>query len=266
MAKRLLTSGIGVIIFFCILPSPAFVFCTAIGIITLCAVFELHRAVTKNIPITIIGLISSLLIILGMIFDYLLYGIFLVFAIYLILSVILHGKEKVWIIYMLGFSTVIFSCFLSTIAKIRHDFSPYEVLLPFLFAWITDSGAYFAGRTLGKHKLAPHLSPKKTIEGSVGGIIACVLCSLLYVWILDSIFVYSIFNEHNYLYITAISIIASVISQFGDLALSAIKRDFGIKDYGNILPGHGGILDRFDSTLFAAPVVYYILFYINFAI
>ncbi len=263
MAKRLLTSGIGIIIFFCILPAPSFVFSAALLIITLCAVVELHRAVTKNIPIMIIGLLSSALIFIGMIYDNLLFNIFIVFSLYLILSVTVYGKEKVWIIYMLGFATVIFSCFLTTLAKIRLVFSPYEVLLPFLFAWITDSGAYFTGRAFGKHKLAPHLSPKKTVEGSLGGIISCILCSLLYIWILNTIFSYSIFDEHNYLYITIISVIASIVSQFGDLALSAIKRDFGIKDYGNILPGHGGILDRFDSTLFAAPVVYYILCFIK---
>lgn len=263
MAKRLLTSAIGIIIFFCVLPAPPSVFSAAVLIITLGAIFELHRAVIKDIPILITGLLSSLLIFFGMISDNLSFGIFAVFSIYLILSVVTYGKEKVWIIYMLGFATVIFSCFLSTLAKLRISFSVYETLLPFLFAWITDSGAYFVGKTMGKHKLAPNLSPKKTAEGSLGGIITCILASLLYVWILDFFFSYSILESSNYIFIAVTALTVSIVSQFGDLALSAIKRDFGIKDYGNILPGHGGILDRFDSVLFAAPVVYFILYFMQ---
>ena len=259
MAKRLLTSAIGIIIFFGVLLSPSKVFEIAVLVVTLGAIFEIHRAVTKNIPITIIGLIISCGIYFGFMYDVLLPVIIGVFSVYLLLSVTFFGKEKVHTVYMLGFANVVFSLFLSCLAGIRCEYSVYAVLLPFLFAWITDSGAYFTGMSIGRHKLAPNLSPKKTIEGSAGGIISCVLISMLYVFILDKCFSYTLFEGNNYLKISILAFVSSIISQLGDLTSSAIKRDFGVKDFGNILPGHGGILDRFDSVVFVSPVVYYIL-------
>lgn len=262
MAKRLLTSGIGLVVFFCVLASPPTVFKIALLFVTAGAIFEIHRAVTKNKILTIIGLIISVGIYLCFMYNMLLAAIIGTMSVYMLLSVIFFGKEKVSAIYMLGFSNIVFSLFLSCLAGIRSEHSAYTVLLPFLFAWITDSGAYFTGCSIGKHKLAPQLSPKKTIEGSVGGIVSCVLLSMLYVFILDKCFSYTLFEGNNYLKISVLSFIASIISQLGDLASSAIKRDFEVKDFGNILPGHGGILDRFDSVVFVSPVVYYALQYL----
>lgn len=122
------------------------------------------------------------------------------------------------------------------------------VLYLFVAIWSSDSGAYFVGRLLGKHKLCPRVSPKKTWEGSIGGVITtCVLLSLLnwYFAMLPAIAV------------IAIAIVISVIGQIGDLIESLIKRYYGVKDSGNLIPGHGGILDRFDSIMLAAPVMYY---------
>lgn len=125
-----------------------------------------------------------------------------------------------------------------------------QVLVLYVFAaqWLSDSGAYFTGRFLGKHKLCPRVSPKKTIEGSVGGIIitSLGLCLLnLYFGLLPTAVV------------LLIGIPLSIVGQIGDLMESLIKRYYGVKDSGNLLPGHGGILDRFDSVMLAAPVMYY---------
>ena len=146
-------------------------------------------------------------------------------------------------------------------ALLRHvsmvrvqDNGAFLVFAIFIGAFITDTGAYFAGCFLGKHKLALELSPKKTIEGSVGGILATLIAFCLYAYIGNRFWNYGI-NAGN-LVITAV--ILSVISQMGDLAASAIKREMGIKDYGNIMPGHGGALDRFDSVLFVAPMFYWL--------
>ena len=115
----------------------------------------------------------------------------------------------------------------------------------FVAAWMCDIFAYFTGRFFGKHKLAPHLSPKKTIEGSIGGIIFSILGCMLYGFVVSK----ATGLNARYLVLAALGLVLSVISQIGDLWASLIKREYGIKDYGKILPGHGGIMDRFDSIL-----------------
>ena len=122
------------------------------------------------------------------------------------------------------------------------------VWLIFLTAFGTDIMAYFTGYFLGKNKLCPKISPKKTIEGSIGGVIGSVVLSVLFGYF---------FFERILIHCIIIGIIGGIVSQFGDLTASVFKRKMGIKDYGNLIPGHGGILDRFDSVLFTAPMVYY---------
>ncbi len=129
----------------------------------------------------------------------------------------------------------------------------FYVLLCFGGAWFADTGAYFTGRFLGKHKLSPNISPKKTVEGLVGGIVSNVLLinllALVYSKIVGNLTV-------NYLLLSALAIVVALAGTAGDLIASVIKRQIGIKDYGNLIPGHGGIMDRFDSILFIAPTVY----------
>lgn len=122
------------------------------------------------------------------------------------------------------------------------------VWLVVLTAFGTDIMAYFAGVFLGKHKLCPKISPKKTIEGSIGGILGSVILCGLFSWI---------FIPRLLVHCLIIGLLGGIVSQFGDLTASIFKRKMGIKDYGNLIPGHGGILDRFDSVLFTAPMVYY---------
>ncbi|MGB5823227.1 MAG: phosphatidate cytidylyltransferase [Proteocatella sp.] len=144
--------------------------------------------------------------------------------------------------------------FLSHINLLSIEGSIFIWLL-FIFAWGSDTCAYFAGMFFGKHKLIPEISPKKTIEGAIGGIIGTVILTLLFA---------TYFKEPNLLYFIPLAVIGSIVSQIGDLFASAIKREFGIKDYGNLIPGHGGILDRFDSILFTAPLTYYGITFIYF--
>lgn len=126
------------------------------------------------------------------------------------------------------------------------------LLLPFILSFACDTFAYFAGLTMGKHKLAPKVSPKKTIEGSVGGLAGNVLCGLLFVWVMDRFFGGSAIG---YGPMALLALLCGVVAQIGDLSFSLIKREFGIKDYGHLFLAHGGVLDRFDSVLFVAPVV-----------
>lgn len=138
----------------------------------------------------------------------------------------------------------------------------YFILIPFILAFLSDSGAYFAGCYLGKHKLAPAISPKKTIEGAIGGVLAAVAFMLLYTLILQLAFDFKV----NYGFALLYGVVGSVASVFGDLCFSVIKRQTGIKDYGNLIPGHGGVLDRFDSMMIVAPVTEAMLILIPLAV
>lgn len=121
-----------------------------------------------------------------------------------------------------------------------------------LVVWFTDSGAYFTGRKFGRHKLWPEISPNKTVEGFVGGILYAIAIALIF----DAF----VGLGHPIVLIIIVTIIASIFGQMGDLVESALKRHFNVKDSGKILPGHGGILDRFDSILFVMPLLHFLHF------
>ena len=150
------------------------------------------------------------------------------------------------------FLTVVIPFFLSSFLRIRlMDQWQALVILPLVIAFVSDAFALFAGMAFGKHKLAPELSPKKTVEGAVGGFLGAVVCTVAYGAILQFGFDLKV----NYLLLALYGALGSVVSQLGDLSFSYIKREYGIKDFGNIFPGHGGVLDRFDSVIFCAPLV-----------
>lgn len=121
----------------------------------------------------------------------------------------------------------------------------------FIGAWVTDTFAYFTGMLFGKHKLIPNVSPKKTVEGAVGGAVFCVIFFVIYGVIVNSFTQY----DTNLVVIAFAGLLSAIVSMIGDLAMSVIKRTYGIKDYGKIFPGHGGVLDRFDSILAVAIVL-----------
>ena len=126
----------------------------------------------------------------------------------------------------------------------------HYIIIPFVMAFMPDTGAYFAGRFFGKHKLAPVISPKKTVEGVFGGAISAVLGMLIYGAVMDLFFQ----MEVNYIFAAIYGLASAVGSVFGDLCFSVVKRQTGIKDYGNLIPGHGGVLDRFDSMMVVGPL------------
>ena len=129
------------------------------------------------------------------------------------------------------------------------------LLLPFILSFACDTFAYFAGRAFGRHKLAPKVSPKKTVEGSIGGILGNVVCGLIFVFVMDHWLEAGI----GYGTMVVLAVTCSIVAQIGDLSFSLIKREFGIKDYGHLFLEHGGVLDRFDSVLFVTPLVEIIL-------
>jgi phosphatidate cytidylyltransferase len=131
------------------------------------------------------------------------------------------------------------------------DNGKFTFFLVFIAAWGSDTFAYLVGSLIGKHKLIPEVSPKKTVEGAVGGTVITTLLFVLYGWMVD------IWGnvDANYLVLVIYGILLSIVSQIGDLLASVIKREYGVKDYGTILPGHGGIMDRFDSVLAVSTVI-----------
>ena len=164
-----------------------------------------------------------------------------------------HVKVRIEMIALCYVAGAIVPFLLSSLIRIlTMTTGRYVVLIPFAIAFLSDGGAYFAGLKFGKHKLAPVVSPNKTIEGALGGLIAAVLGMLIYALVLDLAF--SQFRV-NYGIAILYGLVGSLVGVFGDLCFSIIKRQTGIKDYGNLIPGHGGVLDRFDSMMMVAPLV-----------
>ena len=155
-----------------------------------------------------------------------------------------------YIAYMLGFVSLVREA----------PGGVYLVWLIFISAWGTDTCAYFTGRTMGRRLLCPHLSPSKTVEGAVGGVVGASALAMLYGLAISHFFQYTVYTE--ILTFGLFSAAAAVLSIFGDLTASAIKRHAGVKDFGSIFPGHGGVLDRFDSVLFTAPTIYIMMNFI----
>lgn len=154
------------------------------------------------------------------------------------------------------FGVVYVAVMLSYIYKTRAlEGGAWLVGLIFLSSWGSDTCAYCVGMLIGKHKMAPVLSPKKSIEGGVGGVLGAVLLGALYALLISSV---NQADGHTPLMYAVICAVGALISMVGDLAASAIKRNKEIKDYGKLIPGHGGILDRFDSVIFTAPFIYFL--------
>ena len=149
------------------------------------------------------------------------------------------------------FAALLVPFLLSSVVRILNtENGRLLIAVPFLLAFLPDSGAYFAGRYFGKHKLAPVISPKKTVEGAIGAGIVAVLGMLLYALIMDVAFTVEVSYTAALIY----GVLGAAADVFGDLMFSSIKRQTGIKDYGNLIPGHGGILDRFDSMMTVGPL------------
>ena len=192
-------------------------------------------------------------------------GIFLMpvlvaYAMLLLISAIFwHEKIKFGDVSAAFFVLIYSVMFLYHIALIREmENGKLLVFLPFLCAWMPDTFAYFSGLLFGKHKLCPNISPKKTVEGAIGGVIGCIIITMLFGLVANSVYG----REVSYVLLLVLAVFCSVIAQLGDLSASLIKREYGVKDFGNLIPGHGGILDRIDSLIFVAPLVYYFLLYL----
>jgi len=182
-------------------------------------------------------------------------GMFVVFN--LILFTIYHEtiSPKDVLVNIFGFFYI--GVLLANVYLVQSlEYGAFFVWFIFISAWACDTLAYFSGMFFGKRKLAPMLSPKKTIEGAIGGTLGAAIVSGAFGHMIST----HVTMDVNLAVIGAIlGLVGAIFAQFGDLSASAIKRHLGIKDYGNLIPGHGGILDRFDSVIFTAPLVYFVV-------
>ena len=163
-----------------------------------------------------------------------------------------HVKVRIEMLGLCLLAGLILPYMLSALIRILiTNLGRYVIVIPFIVAFMSDAGAYFVGLKFGRHKLAPVVSPNKTIEGVGGGLAGAMIGMLLYALIMDLVLKFDV----NYGYALIYGLVGSGIGTFGDLCFSVIKRQTGIKDYGNLIPGHGGALDRFDSLVLVAPLV-----------
>lgn len=245
---------------------PFLIFILAIGLISF---YEFSKMVTKKniFPCNLIGFISVAAIILNSYFRFATYELLLLVLLPILLLIELFRNRESAInnvssallgIFYAGF-------FPSTFIGIREFYindaqnyinGGFIIISILITLWMTDSAAYFVGTAFGKHKLFPRVSPKKSWEGAIAGFIfATITLFILKIFLLDFL---------NWIDIIAFTIIVGIFGQVGDLIESLIKRDAGVKDSSNLIPGHGGILDRFDSLLFSAPIIYlYLILFVK---
>ncbi|MBQ8550434.1 MAG: phosphatidate cytidylyltransferase [Clostridia bacterium] len=179
---------------------------------------------------------------------------FIFVAVLLTISLFIHEKTSPTELAAAQAYTLFIAFSFSTVVRLLYGYGVFAFILVFIFAWASDTFAYFTGVFLGKHKLCPALSPKKTIEGAVGGVVGCMIAVAAACLINDIPL-----SDPALWTLTLCTPIFSIMGMVGDISASYIKRHAGIKDYGNLMPGHGGVLDRFDSVLLIAPVFYSLL-------
>ena len=262
MLTRILTAIVSLVVFVAVLLLPQWVFVVAVALIMAVMAYESMDCTKVSKRVKAVGVIGALIMIAA--FVYKIFGgnsailpasVVAAIMLHCVMVVIEHGKTQYTDIFASCLFLIYIIMTMGCVAFCRADFGTGYMMLIFVCAWTTDTGAYFTGRALGKHKLIPHVSPNKTVEGAIGGVIVCMLCCFVYSIIINRINAAPLVSI-DCLKLTIIGTMASVVSQLGDLVASSIKRDTQIKDFGKIFPGHGGFLDRFDSVIFVSPVIY----------
>lgn len=262
MAKRTFSAFIAIALLFVLIWADSFtgwpLIEGALYLINIAALFEIFKALGffKKFSLLLAGETFGMLIFQSSEFPAGAFPTVCMLAVMTIfvIAVLKHKTVNFSDICALFFAAFYVSCGMLHIKLLyKGEFGLAMIFVALIAAFLTDTGAYFTGYFLGKHKLIPEVSPKKTVEGAIGGVVVAILSMLVYAWILTFFGI-----KTNLLNIVIIGGVASVMSQFGDLSASLIKRSLGIKDYGDIMPGHGGVMDRIDSLLFTAPVVYFL--------
>lgn len=246
MVTRILTSVIGVVLFFAVIFSPFEILYAALFLAAAGMLYETYRVIDAKWEIRVVGFLAEAVMFACFFAGKI--GLAYCGAIFLFMTALVFfwGKSDSKEVMVAGMVTLFITSAVLCLVLIEFRMGVRNLLLPFIIAWLSDTGAYFTGYFFGKHKLAPKMSPKKTVEGAIGGVVFAGIATFVYTGLVYDNFAIALIP---------FGCIGSVVSQIGDLAASCIKRDFDKKDYGSILPGHGGLMDRFDSVLFAAPYV-----------
>lgn len=261
MKTRILTAAVGLpVLIVVLLVAPLWVAGVAMGLICTLAAYELlHMALGKSprrlyFSVMLCAFVLPVMFSIGLEFSWAVGVLLLLFFVLSVEQMVSYtGRWRITLdmIAVAMLAGGVLPIMLSTLLRIGliDKVGRVRMFLPFVIAFGSDTGAYFTGMKLGKQKLAPHISPKKTLEGAIGGILSGGAGALLYgIILLLCRFGVNLFS------LTLFGLIGSVVAQLGDLTFSAFKRQYDIKDYGSILPGHGGILDRFDSLYYLAPL------------
>lgn len=261
MAVRIISSVVAIPLLLIFITAGGLPLRIAVLLLSLIGMYELYKAVSGKIKaVHIVGFLLEIIYAYFAVdhsvdISYVKALFCSVTMIILFILVVCHRTNNINDAAVTVFGFFYVGLLLSLICYVR-EVSIFFAWLPFLFAFGSDTGAYFVGSKFGKHKLTPELSPKKTVEGAAGGIIFAALFTAIYSFVLYKFYDFS----PEYIIIFSIgAALGSVAAQFGDLAASSIKRYVKIKDFGKLMPGHGGVLDRFDSVLFTLPLVYIIM-------
>jgi len=234
--------------------------------ISLVGMMELYRIVGVHKQlIGIIGYLTAIVYYVCIYLNYQQYSLLILLAALMLIMtvyVISFPKYKTEDAFMVFFGICYVAVMLSYIYQTRViENGIYVVWIIFICSWGNDTFAYFTGVLFGKHKMAPKLSPKKTVEGAIGGVIGAAVLGAVFGYIVSG----KLTEISNSVFVFAVaSATGSLLSIVGDLAASAIKRNHEIKDYGKLIPGHGGILDRYDSVIFTAPVVFWVVYFLRY--
>ncbi len=259
MKTRLIAAAVLVPLLLVVLyAAPKIVTVIALSLLCALSVVELlyNTGLVKHFRLVIYTVITAALVpvwcYFGMSRTWALAAVLLLFML-LFLEAMLSGmKLRLEKIGLCFFSGLLIPFLLSSLVRIlAPNGGRYVILIPFVVAFLSDSGAYFIGCRFGRHKLAPTVSPNKSVEGVFGGIAFSIIGMLLYCLVMQLAFQATV----NYVYALVYGVVGALVGVFGDLCFSVIKRQTGIKDYGNLIPGHGGVLDRFDSMLLVSPLV-----------
>ncbi len=268
MAKRILVAVIFVPILFVIMFFlPPVVWAAVVALIAAMACYELLRATGEGkvtTPMEAVSIASAAVIPLGAWLGAAKMTVgactFVVMAVSFWCAIRAYDEQETPIgfyhVLLTLFGGVLIPTGLSALVILKvMEHGKYLVLLAVLLAFITDGGAYFAGVFLGKHRGITRVSPNKSLEGYIGGFLTGIAAALIYGAIIQAAAGLTV----NFLSLALCGLFGALATELGDLAFSLIKRQYGVKDYGHLLPGHGGMLDRFDSMIFCAPVVMFIL-------
>ena len=271
MKTRIITALVALCLFLPFLYfSHTLAFTVLIQLLAFVSTFEILRCVKldKHIAISIpCYLMSVLMPYLCRYSDKMSFGVLeLMFLVFFVLTfyllaagVFYRGKVEISALGTLIAMELYVIFAVSSILLLRDlRYGQYVYLLVFIASWVTDTGAYFVGKSIGRHKLIPEVSPKKTVEGAVGGFVTGVVFLVIYGAIIGA----TTYATPQYLYLAIAGGVMSLVSMLGDLIASLVKRHYGIKDYGWLLPGHGGILDRFDSVFATAPFLFFLYYFI----